>query len=108
MKNIVNLTAHTLNEMATGTEIPPSGIVARVEQNNVKVTEYNGIPVYKTEYGELIGLPEPKEGTIYIVSAMALNAVPEWRQDVYAPGYLKRNEEGIITGCIGFRSKQTS
>ena len=106
--NIVNLTAHTLNEMTTGTEIAPSGIVARVEQNNAKINEYNGIPVYKTQYGELIGLPEPKKDTIYIVSAMALNAVPEWRHDIYAPGYLKRNEAGIISGCIGFRSKQNN
>lgn len=102
---IINLTAHTLNEMTTGTNIAPSGIVVRVNQQNTKSSEFAGIPIYTTIFGELEGLPAPKKGVMYVVSAMALNAVPEDRTDVVAPGFLKRDEHGRAAGCIGFRSK---
>jgi len=101
--NIINLTAHSINEMTTGTIIPASGMIARVEQQSVKAKVWHSMPIFKTEYGELMGLPAPKKGTLYIVSAMALNAVPKNRTDVVAPGYLKRGEDGQPIGCIGFR-----
>ena len=103
--NIVNLTSHTLNEVTTGTNIAPSGVVARVNQHNSKTAEYAGMPIYTTVFGDLEGLPDPKEDTLYVVSAMALNAVPEDRTDVVAPGFLKRDERGNPIGCVGFRTK---
>lgn len=102
---IINLTSHTLNEITSGKNIAPSGIVARVNQSNVKSAEYDGIPIYTTTFGDLEGLPEPVEGTIYVVSAMALNAVDDSRTDVVAPGFLKRDEKGNPIGCVGFRTK---
>ena len=103
--NIVNLTSHTLNEITTGTDIPPSGVVVRVNQTNTKSAEYAGIPLYTTVFGDLEGLPEPQKDVLYVVSAMALNAVPANRTDVVAPGFLKRDERGNPIGCVGFRTK---
>lgn len=103
--NIINLTSHTLNEVTTGTAIPPSGIVVRVNQTPNKSAEYNGIPIYTTTYGDLEGLPEAKEGTIYIVSSMALNFVPDHRVDVLSTGFVKRDERGKAIGCVGFKTK---
>ena len=101
----INLTAHTINEVITGLQIKPSGIVARVAQVTDTVAMHNGTPIYSTEFGDLLGLPEPREGIVYIVSAMALNGVPAHRTDVVSPGNLKRDEAGQPVGCVGFRVK---
>lgn len=100
---IVNLTAHSITEVTSGQVFPASGIIARVKANTVKISEHLGCPLYSTNFGELEGLPAPIEGTVYIVSSLALNAVPKDRTDVVAPGNLQRNEHGQPVGCVGFR-----
>lgn len=99
----VNLTAHTINEVSTGMEIPTSGTMARVKTSNELVSRVDGCPIYATTFGEVEGLPEPMEGKVYIVSSLVLNAIPEDRTDVVAPGNLQRNEHGQPVGCMGFR-----
>ena len=101
----VNLTSHELNETTTGIRLQPSGIVVRVHQTTEKIAEYSGIPIYKPKFGEVLGLPEPKKGIIYVVSAMALNAIPKSRVDVVCPGFLKRDSNGIVVGSVGFRTR---
>ena len=78
--------------------IKPSGKVARVNMEYDTNNEYQlvdfgrtsgnapllAIATVKAKYGELIGLPEPQDDMMYIVSAMVAQAVPE-RNDVYAP-----------------------
>jgi len=102
MNKFINLTAHTINELYTGLKIEPSGVVARVEQLKDKNRECNGVPLFDCTYGELRGLPAPKDNIMYIVSSMALNAVPSWRKDVIAPGFVKRKQNGEVLGCMGF------
>lgn len=99
----VNLTSHTINEITSGKEFPPSGRVARVKSSTVKVAEYDGCPLYASTFGELQGLPDPVEGTVYIVASLALKVVDKDRTDVVAPGNLQRDEHGQPVGCIGFR-----
>lgn len=101
----VNLTAHTINEVTSGMSIPTSGRVCRVKATTVKIKEHVGIPLYSTEFGEVEGLPEPVTGVMYIVSALALNAIDSSRTDCVAPGNLQRNENGQPVGCVGFRLK---
>ena len=48
-------------------------------------------------------LPKAEEGKAFIVSALALNAVPANRTDVFSPGSVQRDEHGEIIGCSGFR-----
>ena len=99
----INLTPHALNvRKADGTflELPPSGMVARRSVERVVVGEIDGITVYATKFGELEGLPEPAEGTIYIVSALAAQACVD-RTDVLVPGEAIRDKAGRIVGCNG-------
>ena len=104
-KRIVNLTSHTINEVTSGMEIPKTGKVARVKSTTIKVGEHMGCPIYRSTFGEIEGLPEPEEGVLYIVSSLALNAVPDDRTDVVSPGNLQRDEHGNPVGCVGFRTK---
>ena len=99
----INLTSHTINEITTGLTIPPSGRVARVKASTIKSAEHAGVPIYSSTFGDVEGLPEPKPDVIYIVSALALNAVPTNRTDVVSPGNLQRNEHNQPIGCCGFR-----
>ncbi|WP_461369275.1 hypothetical protein [Candidatus Darwinibacter acetoxidans] len=99
----VNLTPHALNvRKADGTflELPPSGTVARRSAERVVVGEVDGITVYATKFGRLEGLPEPSDGTVYIVSALAAQACGD-RDDVLVPGEAIRDEAGRVIGCNG-------
>jgi len=95
---IVNLTPHTINLPAPIGEVPSSGL-ARCETTTQKVGEINGVPLTKTEFGEVTGLPAPEEGVIYVVSRLVLTAVADVRDDVYCPGELVRDEAGRVVGC---------
>ena len=98
--NIVNLTPHTINVL--GCEpIIPSGDVARVNANVELVGSIADIPIYTTTYGEINGLPDPKDDTYYIVSRIVKNACQN-RTDVLVPGELIRSESGAVIGCRGF------
>ena len=99
---LINLTAHTINEVTTGVSIPPSGRVARVKASTRKINEFLGYPIFESTFGPVEGLPEPEEGVMYIVSALCMNACPE-RYDLLSPGSLVRNEHGQPSGCVGFR-----
>jgi hypothetical protein len=101
---LINLTAHTINEVTTGVSIPPSGRVARVKASTRKVSDFLGYPIFESTFGEVEGLPEPEEGVMYIVSALCMNACPE-RDDLLSPGNLLRDENGKPAGCVGFRAK---
>jgi hypothetical protein len=102
---LINLTPHEVHDLNTGTVIPPSGTVARVGKCTTRVEHINNIPVYRTTFeGEVENLPEPKPDTVYIVSALYLNAIPAERTDVVCPGNVKK-VNGKIIGCYGFRIK---
>ncbi len=104
---IVNLTPHALNLMPAGptgpvVTIPPSGQVARCAVNRVQVdtVTVDGItvPVNQTRFGEVSDLPDPRPDTIYVVSALVAQAVPE-RQDVFIVDDAVRDEQGRIIGA---------
>lgn len=100
----VNLTPHTIDIMDVAgnpiANIAPSGTVARANMIRKQVGSFDGIPTFLTMYGEPTGIPEPAADTIYIVSGMMVQAVPD-RTDVWAPGDLLRNAEGQVVGCVG-------
>ena len=79
MTRLVNLTPHevVIHHYGYVTTIPQSGVVARVAQKTWAVrtawdavSETQCIPLVKSEYGSVEGLPDPVEDTIYIVSSM--------------------------------------
>lgn len=98
--NIINLTPHALNLMVNGemVEIPSTGL-ARCATSVNEVAFLDGIRIVQTHYGEVSGLPEPKEGTIYVVSAMVLAALAGSRDDVFGPADYIRNDAGQVVGA---------
>jgi len=115
MTKIVNLTPHEIDFMLEdGTEIkiPPSGRVARLEEETKVIGEIDGIPVVQKQLKILQGLPEPQPDTIYIVSLVVAQKVKEMNQyhtakhefskirdDIYIIGESIRDEAGRIVGA---------
>lgn len=101
----INLTPHNI-VLNDGTIYPATGKIARVVNSFTNFC--NGIA--KVFYGDIENLPEPKRGTMYIVSAMVLgaeNAKPRCcrRKDLVAPatGHPDcRRENGFIVSVPGF------
>jgi hypothetical protein len=99
---LVNLTPHPI--VVCGLTIPPSGIVARVNEHvtpvcSLTVGEHE-IPIVTKRFGEIIGLPEREDGVLYITSALVAQAA--WtigRTDVVHPGDLVRDAEGRVIGA---------
>ena len=100
MKNYINLCPHDI-KLNDGTVYPCSGTVARV---STSFTEFNEDCICKVKYGEIENLPEPKDNTYYIVSALVLAATD--RKDLIAPATshpaVIRNEAGQIDSVPGF------
>jgi hypothetical protein len=111
MTKLVNLTPHEVRIIGVNGEItiPPSGQVARVsvtqETVGVVVVEGVEVPLKRTKYGEVMGVPEPEEGTYYIVSQLVLAAAD--RDDLVAPDTANavRDENGQIVGVPGLITK---
>jgi hypothetical protein len=99
----INLTPHKINEVTTGTEIMPSGEVARMSTKFKSAGDIDGIPLFSVVYGDIEGLPEPQEGVTYIVSGIVHSVIQD-RPDVVAPGELVRDENGKPIGCNGFKA----
>ena len=78
--NFVNLTPHDI--VLNSGEVYASAGVARVRAAYSNFDE-NGI--CEAVFGEVTGLPEPKPGTIYIVSGIVMQALKGKRDDVVAP-----------------------
>lgn len=93
---IVNLTPHATTFKRDGMDdltIESSGSTRAGEKFSEEPVEYvDGVPVYSLEYtGEVIDMPEPKPGRIYIVSmiaAQAMLALGIKRNDVVSPNFV--------------------
>ena len=99
---IINLTPHSVTFVdAMGNEVltvEPSGQVARCSVTREKIGMIGGIPVNQTRFGQVSDLPNPQPDTIYIVSAIVAQAVPD-RPDVFIVDDTVRDEQGRIIGC---------
>lgn len=102
---IVNLTPHPLTLVGeNGTlEVPTSGQIARlaVERTALFPINCDGVelPVSRPTLGEIINLPAPKEGLIFVASALVAEAAG--RADVMSPGELLRDPDGRVVGARG-------
>ena len=95
MAKLVNLTPHAI--VVAGITIPPSGQVARVTMRQWNMGLINGIPIVREIPDELVGLPEPTDGTLYIVSRVVA-AAAGLRDDILVPGNPVRDDQGKIIG----------
>ena len=102
----INLTQHEINEATTGLVVQPTRPAVRLDMATTTIEVIDGIPISRSEFvGTLTNLPEPQEGVMYIISALALNGVPDNRTDVVAPGDAVRDKLGKVVACRGFRRK---
>ncbi|MBF1490681.1 MAG: hypothetical protein HXN77_09310 [Prevotella pallens] len=102
MKTFKNYTPHPI-ALNDGRTFASEGL-ARVSATFSSFDE-NG--VCSQEFGEVTGLPEPADNTLYIVSALVLTAAKaQGRTDVVAPatGHPEcvRDEKGFIKSVPGF------
>lgn len=109
--NVVNLTPHDIIWVRAYDQItiPKSGFVARVSTKAEPVESAIGVPLVRTAYGQVEGLPGEEKDTVHIVSALVLNALREAgvrRSDVIAPDTgpesVVRDENGQIIGVRRF------
>lgn len=108
MPQLINLTPHAImmvnDEGENILTIEPSGNVVRVTQTTEQLATVtvDGVvlPVTQNTYGELVNLPEEKEGVSLIVSAMVASAGEKLgRKDLFIPNETVRNDKGQIIGC---------
>jgi hypothetical protein len=99
VKDVVNLTPHTVTVLVGDTmkNIPPSGKIVRVSAHCEHCGDIDGMPVVLCHEGEPRGLPEPKEGTVYLVSSVVAKAVK--RKDVLSPD---TSDDGVIRDGNGY------
>jgi hypothetical protein len=102
---VINLTPHQLKiwRADVGTDplvVEPEPEPARrpVQLERVR----NSDLLYTEVVGDVVGLPDPVEGTWYVVSRMV--AERAMRHDVLCPGELIRNAQGMPVGCWGLLS----
>ena len=115
---VINLTPHTVTIKVPGfwypKSFPPSGKVARVEATEqdfgslwLEAEEDQGginVKIINRTFRsrDIVNKPEPKPGTIYLVSSIVLEAMND-RKDVFAPDTgpsAERDKEGhIISVC---------
>lgn len=106
---LVNLTPHNITVVGDSGEtiltIPSAGVVARCSTKRERVATLGvgnfNVPIHWTTFGEVVDLPEPQDGTVYIVSRVVAEARRD-RDDLLVPDDLVRDEEGRIVGCRGF------
>ncbi len=106
---LVNLCPHPISlRHPDGTEtVIPSEGNARVSVNyrQARTIELGGhaVPVIEGQYGEVAGLPEPADGSIYIVSHMVRMALPG-RADLWSPADMIRDASGTVVACRMFEA----
>lgn len=97
-----NFTPHAI--MLNDGRVFESEGVARVASS---FTEFDANGVCNQKFGDLVGLPSPQDGVIYVVSAIVLTAAKaQGRTDCVAPAtghqLCKRNDAGHIVSVPGF------
>lgn len=104
---IVNLTPHDLDIYTlTGdvVHVPRTGKTARVFEVREPAGTIDGIGIETVYPGKVVGIPDPEDGVVYVVSSIVSSA--SGRPDVFAPGQLIRDEEGRPIGCRGLARRE--
>ena len=104
---LINLTPHDINIVAEGTSIiletiPVSGVVARVGMDEEDLGVKGNIRFVRVRPGRPVNVPEPRPGTLFIVSRAVQEACPD-RHDLIVPTHMvKSPDRRTIIGCAAF------
>jgi hypothetical protein len=83
--------------------IPPSGIMTRVKHNTMVegkiLVQGRVVNITQTTYGEVVNLPPPEEGKLYIVSKLVAEAMQGLRDDLVILSGLLKGPNRVILGC---------
>lgn len=105
-----NLTPHSLNARTLDgdyvTIAPDARGAARVVYDRLppEQTRIDGHEIAVTVAGPvrgIVGLPDPDDNIVLIVSRAVADAAPPNRGDLMSPGRLIRDEDGNVVGCDG-------
>ena len=100
----INLTPHEItlvNDQGDITlVIKPEETPARCAVKREIAFIADNVQVNQSVFGEVVGLPDPVEGTWCIVSRIVAEAAR--RSDLLVPDETVRNQEGQIVGCKSF------
>jgi len=107
-ERIVNLCPHPIRIVSPWKKdeiitIPQSGNVARTNKEQSDVEKHAGFTIKREIYGDVYGLPEEVDGTIYIVSSRVLKVLNNSRKDVVSIGKQIRDPMGKTILTISFR-----
>ena len=114
---LVNKTPHPVTmvlEDGAKITLAPTLPIPRVSSHNITTASYVIADENGTEhtvvreapvFGEVIDLPEPEEGVLYVVS-MLVAARAEGRTDLVSPGRQLRNDAGQVIGCAALQGKE--
>ncbi len=112
---IINLCPHALvvydrNVANVLLSLPGAEKPCRVRHRNLVFGFIKGIPVRYSEYGAFENLPEPIEGSVFVVSGMVARVLMmrgDRRDDIYTPDITPRSgirdSQGRPVGCRGLR-----
>lgn len=89
----VNLTPHSI--MVGGRVIPPCGRAARVVDEVEPAGSHGGVDLTRRRPQSVVGMPDPRDGVMYLVSARVRQACPD-RPDVASPGDRIQRQDGMI------------
>ena len=81
-KKFVNLLGHDITISGHAT-LPKCDNPCFVETQQMIIGKLAGVPIAKTEFVKIVNLPEPEDGTYYIVSRISMDYVPFNREDVF-------------------------
>lgn len=81
-KKFVNLIGHDITISGHAT-LPKCNNPCRVETQQMIIGKLAGVPIAKTEFMKIVNLPEPEDGTYYIVSRIVMDYVPFKREDIF-------------------------
>lgn len=108
MATVLNYTPHNpLRFFVDGDEaasLPAAGPAIRLTESSAPAgrirVDGHDIPVVTMGYGTSDDLPDPRPGTVLVVSQLVCRAYPD-RDDLVFPIDLVRNGSGDVVGCRG-------
>ena len=80
---IKNCTPHVIR-LNDGSEFQPCGIIPRVTEKYSEWEHVDNAPVCTIDTGDVVGLPEPEDNVLLVVSSKVFDAKPA-RKDLLVP-----------------------